>query len=51
MKKKDVNYYMNLPYKIIIRKDPHGGFFAKVEELEGFMTNPFGTERVKSTLR
>ena len=38
MKKKDVNYYMNLPYKIIIQKDPHGGFFAKVEELEGCMT-------------
>ncbi len=38
MKKKDVNYYMNLPYKIVIQKDPYGGFFAEVEELEGCMT-------------
>ncbi|MCK4761427.1 MAG: type II toxin-antitoxin system HicB family antitoxin [Candidatus Aminicenantes bacterium] len=38
MKKKDIDYYMNLPYKIVIQKDPHGGFFAKVEELEGCMT-------------
>lgn len=29
---------MNLPYKIVIRKDPYGGFFAEVEELEGCMT-------------
>jgi len=38
MNKKDVKYYMNLPYKIIIQKDPYGGFFAGVEELEGCMT-------------
>ena len=38
MRKKDVNYYMGFPYKIIIQRDPHGGFFAKVEELEGCMT-------------
>ena len=38
MRKKNINYYMNLPYKIMIQKDPHGGFFAKVEELEGCMT-------------
>ena len=29
---------MNLPYNIIIRKDPYEGYFAKVEELEGCMT-------------
>lgn len=38
MKKKDLAYYMELPYNIIIRKDPYGGYFAKVEELEGCMT-------------
>jgi len=38
MDKKDVTYYMNLPYKIVIQKDPFGGFFAEVEELEGCMT-------------
>jgi antitoxin HicB len=37
-KEKDVKYYMNLPYKIVIRKDPYGGFFAELEELEGCMT-------------
>ena len=38
LKKKNIDYYMNLPYNIIIRKDPYGGYFAKVEELEGCMT-------------
>lgn len=38
MEKKDITYYMNLPYNVIIRKDPYGGYFAKVEELEGCMT-------------
>ena len=38
MKEKDVKYYMNLPYRIVIQKDPYGGFFAEVEELEGCMT-------------
>lgn len=38
MEEKDVTYYMNLPYKIVIQKDPYGGFFAEVEELEGCMT-------------
>ncbi|HLP44359.1 MAG TPA: type II toxin-antitoxin system HicB family antitoxin [Candidatus Deferrimicrobium sp.] len=35
--KKDIAYYMELPYNIIIRKDPYGGYFAKIEELEGCM--------------
>ncbi len=38
MEQKNVAYYMNLPYTIVIRKDLAGGFFAKVEELEGCMT-------------
>jgi antitoxin HicB len=38
MKNKNLDYYMNLPYNIIVRKDPYGGYFAKVEELEGCMT-------------
>ena len=38
MKTKDVQYYMNLPYRIVIQKDPYGGFFAEVEELQGCMT-------------
>jgi len=38
MRTKDVKYYMNLPYRIVIQKDPYGGFFAEVEELQGCMT-------------
>lgn len=38
MGQKDINYYMNLPYKILIQKDPSGGFVARVEELEGCLT-------------
>jgi antitoxin HicB len=38
MKTKDINYYMNLPYRIVIQKDPYGGFFAQIEELRGCMT-------------
>jgi antitoxin HicB len=38
MNTKDVKYYMNLPYRIVIQKDPYGGFFAEVEELQGCMT-------------
>ena len=34
----NIDYYMNLPYNIIIRKAAYEGYFAKVEELEGCMT-------------
>jgi predicted RNase H-like HicB family nuclease len=51
MNKKDVAYYMNLPYKIIIRKDPYGGFFAKVDELEGCMTQGETYDEVSSNIR
>jgi antitoxin HicB len=36
--KKNIEYYMKLPYKTIIIPDPYGGFFVKVEELEGCMS-------------
>jgi len=35
---KSVEYYMNLPYKIEIIPDEDGGYFVKVKELEGCMT-------------
>jgi len=38
MKKKDIKYYLNLPYKTIIMPDPYGVFFAEVEGLSGCMT-------------
>jgi antitoxin HicB len=35
---KDLNYYMNLPYTIVLKKYPDGGYFAEVRELPGCMT-------------
>lgn len=51
MKYHDVDYYMNLPYKILIQKDVSGGFFAKVEELEGCMTQGESYEEVSRNIR
>jgi len=50
-KNKDIDYYMNLPYTIIIRKDPHGGYFAKVEELEGCMTQGETYEEITKNIK
>ncbi len=35
---KDLNYYMSLPYRITVVREPGAGYFAKVEELPGCMT-------------
>lgn len=51
MKKKDLTYYMGLPYNIIIRKDPYGGYFAKIEELEGCMTQGETYEEALKNIR
>lgn len=51
MKEKDVAYYMDLPYSIIIRKDPGGGYFAKVSELEGCMTQGETYEEALKNIR
>ena len=51
MEQKNVAYYMNLPYTIAIRKDSAGGFFAKVEELEGCMTQGETYEEVYQNIR
>jgi predicted RNase H-like HicB family nuclease len=51
MKKKDLAYYMELPYNIIIRKDPYGGYFAKIEELEGCMTQGETYEEALKNIR
>lgn len=40
MKKKDLNYYMNLPYEIIVRKlsaDEGGGYFASYKDFPCIM--------------
>ena len=36
--RKDVEYYMSLPYTIEVIPYADGGFFARVKELEGCMT-------------
>lgn len=38
-------------YKIIIQKDPNGGFFGKVEELEGCLTQGETYEDVSKNIR
>jgi antitoxin HicB len=35
---RDLNYYLHLPYKLVIVPEEVGGFFAKIEELPGCMT-------------
>ena len=50
-KNKNIDDYMNLPYTIIIRKDPHGGYFAKVEELEGCMTQGETYEEITKNIK
>lgn len=36
--KKDINYYINLPYTILLKRYSDGGYFAEVKELPGCMT-------------
>ena len=38
MMKKDIAYYMGLPYREIIETDPHGGFVGHIAELPGCIT-------------
>lgn len=35
---KDLNYYMGLPYTIVLKKYNDGSYFAEVKELPGCMT-------------
>ena len=43
---KDLNYYMNLPYSMIIEHDPSGGFIAYIPELEGCITQAESKEEI-----
>ena len=36
--KKDINYYINLPYTILLKRYTDGGYFVEVKELPGCMT-------------
>ncbi len=51
MKNKNIAYYLNLPYNVIIRKDPQGGYFAKVEELDGCITQGESHEETGANIR
>jgi len=33
-----IEYYMNLPYRIELQRDPEGGWFVQVKELSGCMS-------------
>ncbi len=38
MMKKDLQYYISLPYEEIIETDPNGGFVGYIKELPGCIT-------------
>ncbi|MBU4267588.1 MAG: type II toxin-antitoxin system HicB family antitoxin [Acidobacteria bacterium] len=51
MEKKDISYYLTLPYSIHIQAEAEGGFFARVEELKGCMTQGESLEEVAGNIR
>jgi antitoxin HicB len=51
MEKKDIAYYLALPYRIHIQAESEGGFFARVEELKGCMTQGESMEEVAGNIR
>lgn len=44
--RKDLDFYLNLRYPVIIHADPDGGFVAEIEELPGCMTQGETSEEV-----
>jgi antitoxin HicB len=51
MEKKDISYYLALPYSIHMQAEAEGGFFARVEELKGCMTQGESMEEVAGKIR
>jgi antitoxin HicB len=51
MEKKDISYYLSLPYSIHIQAEAEGGFFARVEELKGCMTQGESMEEVARNIQ
>ena len=43
---KDINYYMDLPYSIVLKKYSDGCYYAEVKELPGCMTEADSKEEV-----
>ena len=50
MEKKNLVYYLSLPYSIHIQAEAEGGFFARVEELKGCMTQGESLEKVAGNI-
>jgi antitoxin HicB len=51
MEKKNISYYLSLPYSIHVQTEVEGGFFARVEELKGCMTQGESMEEVARNIR
>lgn len=51
MEKKNISHYLSLPYSIHIQPEAEGGFFARVEELKGCMTQGESMEEVARNIR
>jgi antitoxin HicB len=51
VEKKNISYYLALPYSIHIQAEVEGGFFARVEELKGCMTQGESLEEAASNIR
>lgn len=45
-----LEYYMSLPYTIVVIPYQDGGYFAKVEELKGCMTEADSWEELKDMI-
>lgn len=48
--KKDIKYYMDLDYPVEIRKDPSGGYFVRIPDLENCMSQGETTEEALSNI-
>jgi len=48
---KTLDYYMNLPYTIELRRDPEEGWFVRVKELRGCMSQGDTAEEAMAMIR
>ena len=48
--KKDLAYYMNLPYREIVERDPAGGYVGTISELSGCITQGETKEEILAML-
>jgi antitoxin HicB len=51
MDKKNISFYLTLPYSIQIQAEAEGGYFARVEELKGCMTQGESLEEVARNIQ